>query len=141
MRNSIIAVTGLSLGLVIGAWAQPTAVRTLPHEVYVPGFQIKVTIDVTSGLDAVTVVERPPAGWTVDRVTGGGQLSDGAITWNLESFTGVKALRYYLTPTSSADEETIFSGTAGGQEIGGMTRVIQYEMPESIRLPELSGPQ
>ncbi|MFH1741609.1 MAG: hypothetical protein ABIH23_21595 [bacterium] len=140
MRISIVVVMGVALHLVIGAWAQPTAVRTLPNEVYIPGFQIKVTIDVTGGPNAVTVVEHPPSGWTVDRVTGGGQWSDDVITWNLEPFTGVKALRYYITPASSTDGEGIFSGTVDGQEIGGMTRMIQYEMPESIRLPELTGP-
>ncbi|MFH1741610.1 MAG: hypothetical protein ABIH23_21600 [bacterium] len=129
----------VGFGFVVSASAQVTAVRTLPGEMYLPGERITITIEVTGDPGAIIVLETPPADWSI-RALGGGQLSEGVITWNLESFDGSTTLKYYATPPSTATGEALFSGVVGDQEIGGMSRVTAYEVPADVRLPHTTGP-
>ncbi|MFH1737862.1 MAG: hypothetical protein ABIH23_02555 [bacterium] len=127
------------VGFVLSASAQVTAVRTLPGEMYLPSDPLTITIEVTGDPGAIIVVETPPAEWSI-RASSGGKLSDGVITWNLESFNGSTTLRYYATPPRTATDEALFSGVVGDQEISGMSRMAQYEMPADLRLPQTTGP-
>ena len=111
-------------GFIVSASAQATAVRTLPDETYLPGVRLTITIEVTGDPVAVVVKETPPADWSIHPPSSG-QLSDGIITWNLESFDGSVTLRYYATPPSTATGEAVFSGMLGDQEISGITYLQQ----------------
>ncbi|MFH1740370.1 MAG: hypothetical protein ABIH23_15285, partial [bacterium] len=129
----------MGMGFLPIASAQVTAVRTLPSDDYCPGERLKIIIEVTGDPGAIIVVETPPAEWTIVPASGG-ELSDGVITWNLESFDGSETLVYRVTPPDTATGEAVFSGIVGNQEIGGMSRMPQYQPPTDLRLPQTTGP-
>ncbi|MFH1740094.1 MAG: hypothetical protein ABIH23_13885 [bacterium] len=129
----------IGLGFVLIASAQVTAVRTLPGEICLPGERLKTIIEVIGDPGAIIIVETPPAEWTI-RASSGGKLSDGVITWSLETFDGAETLVYFVTSPSTATGEAVFSGVVDDQEIGGMSRMTAYEVPADVRLPQTTGP-
>ena len=139
MQTSIVVVVGVLLGLAATGSAQQTGERTLPDPLYMAGYEIQVTIEMTGEPGSVSVVETPPAGWAIRGTGPTGTVNDGVITWNLADFTGSRTLMYRVTPPSDATGVAVFSGTVGDQEIGGMTTMALWEL-RPVHLPELTGP-
>ena len=100
--RTFLAVMFFVLCFVPTAPAQLVASRTLPVEVYTPGTQFVVTIQLTGSPGTITVVERPPADWGIDLRTADGQLGEDVITWDLTTFSGSQTLEYWITPPSDA---------------------------------------
>jgi len=92
--------------------------RTLSIEdpVYVGGDPITVTLAVGGGTGTITVMETPPAGWTVSQISHGGTESGGTITWNLSA---AATLTYVVTPPAGATGNVTFAGTVGATPVMG----------------------
>ncbi len=124
----------INLGLALDAPAQPTATRTLSLQGYTPGVPVIVSIKVTRSEPAdVVVVERPPAGWTINHVLPArtSVVNEGVITCNFSSSSMSSILSYTVIPPDTASGKVEFSGTAGDQEIGGMAMMDRVE-PDPI---------
>ncbi|MFH1741215.1 MAG: hypothetical protein ABIH23_19605, partial [bacterium] len=79
----IVVVMGIVLGFASSAWSQPTAERTLAYPEYWPGMPVRVTITLSAGTGTVSVVETPPAGWTISHLNPiTGTVGEGSITWD-----------------------------------------------------------
>ena len=97
-----------------------TGRRVLSDRLYTPGQPMMVTIELTGDPGTITVVESPPADWTVSEISSGGQInSAGEITWTLPSFSGSDILTYVVTPSLTETEDGIFSGRVGDFEFIG----------------------
>ncbi|MFB3788276.1 MAG: hypothetical protein ACE15F_18105, partial [bacterium] len=127
MRAAIGVV--MVLGLAFNTSAQPTAVRTMssPGNApsspgYTPGIPVFVSINITRSEPVdVTVVERPPIGWTISHVLPAriGGINNGVITWNITSLSLSNILSYTVIPSDTAFGKAEFSGSVGDRVIGG----------------------
>ncbi|MFH1743366.1 MAG: hypothetical protein ABIH23_30535 [bacterium] len=126
-RIFVAAFIFTGVGLVLGASAQVTAVRTLPEHGYLPGVQVDLSIEIAGEPGTVTVVETPPEGWTISGLRRGGRVENGVITWSV-TFARPVTLSYSVTPPATATGDAVFSGKAGDIEIGGMTTLVQVEV-------------
>ncbi|MFB3788277.1 MAG: hypothetical protein ACE15F_18110 [bacterium] len=130
----IILWTAIGLGWAHNAPAQPTAVRTMSSPGYTPGLPVVISIKITRSEPVdVTVVERPPAGWTIShvlpaRISG---INNGVITWNIPSSSLASILSYTVIPSDTAFGKAEFSGSVGDRVISGTSTIYQVE-PEPI---------
>ncbi len=124
----------LVLELALDAPAQPTAVRTMSSPGYTPGVPVVVSIKVTRiELVDVSIVERPPAGWTITNVLYArfSVVKEGVITWNLSSSSLESILSYTVFPPDSAIGSVEFTGTVDDRMIGGIAAMDRVE-PDPI---------
>lgn len=119
--------------LIPSASAQYAGERSFSDLVYFPGKQIKVTIEVFGSTGNVTVVETPPVGWTIDRMTHNGKHENGVITWQQSSFIDYQALQYYMTPPVDATGDYEFTGSVNGVEISGAKTISTFTNPIYLR--------
>lgn len=111
--------------------ARIQGVRYTTAEIYHPGMTYEVAIVVTGEPGSITVMETPPAGWSITGIGSKGILQDGTITWELTSFTGSVSLIYKATPPQHASEMATFSGKVGADEITGISDLF-YEVKSGI---------
>ncbi len=109
------------------AFSQITAERTVPERGYFPGVSFPITLTInTVGSSKATLIEKPPAGWGICRLSKRGDVIDGVITWDLSTRTYTNySITYFVTPPETANGDGTFSGTMNEQEISGMTTVKQ----------------
>lgn len=113
MRQGALA-TVVIMALWTLAQAQ-TVTRTLPAT-YTPGVGVPVSVAVTpsGGTMAYTVVDTPPAGWTVSSVSSGGAFDamSAGVQWGPFMDSAARTLTYTATPPVSATGVQAFSGAA-----------------------------
>ncbi|MFH1744016.1 MAG: hypothetical protein ABIH23_33850 [bacterium] len=101
------------------------AYRELPSDTFPwrGGLQgIGITVNVVgSGRPSITVVETPPAGWTVSNAQASiGQVkvsASGVITWTITAARG-QATLYYDAASAGDETVAVWSGTATSGDIG-----------------------
>lgn len=117
--------------------AQPVAYRILPSDSYIPGISILVQIEVTGDPGSFTIVEIPPAGWTINRIWSGGVFGEGMITWKLNKSSESVILKYNIYPPCNTSGDAVFSGLIENQVIMGNTIMSgpEYPLPYNFTKP------
>lgn len=101
------------LTVVIEGGAPPDATRMIAKSIFEAGGSLPIEIELylQVGVQDVVVVETLPAGWSASGISDGGTFASGAITWNLNSFSGRLTLSYTATAPASPGSVATFSGT------------------------------
>lgn len=100
------------------------AERVADDLTYTPGRGVPIAIQVIGQPGSMQLTETPPAGWTISAISHGGQAANGAISWNVQNFTGELTLTYTATPPAGATGEAAFSGKIGENAISGFTKLV-----------------
>ncbi len=131
-----IVLTIVTVSFIAYATTQVTAERVLPSTMYVPGVTIPVSIKISGEPGPLTIIEIPPAGWSITGIISHrGTFDHGVISWNLPSFMGYESLQYKITPLSVPHGEASFSGRVNEQGITGMTGLEPAELTAERTLP------
>ena len=102
------------------SFAQFSGVREFESDgTYTPGAPISVSLTISGGPGEITVEERPPAAWIVQKTNWGGTVTEsGTIVWDL-SLASITRMTYVMLPTKETREAVEFSGTVGNSSITG----------------------
>ncbi len=103
------------------------ATRLFEDLTYSPGKPLSVPIEIVGQAGPVALSETPPEGWSVSNISHGGQLTDGAVTWDIPDFAGEMIVSYVVTPPETADGSATFAGTIGESAIVGPDTLVPGE--------------
>ncbi len=111
------------------AFAAGTAASSFGSSAYSAGVPVNVSITVSpdGGTQAYTTEDRPPNGWTVSQIGGGGVFAGGVVRWGPFFDASQRTLTYQAVPPAGASGTVVFSGSASfdGQSVAvGGTRSL-----------------
>ena len=125
------------------------AVSSMPSN-YTPGVAMTVSIAVTPGTQtlAYAVQDRPPKGWTVANISGGGVYCPltAVVKWGLFGDNSPRTLTYDVTPAAASSNATSAASFAGVASFNGIDtpvagqRYARYAAAAGIRTLDALAP-